>query len=54
MSESTHARILLVEDEEQVLKSLERFFLRQGFEVYGANNPQEALHLAQTRLRLSV
>ena len=50
MLEQTKARILLVEDEDQVLKSLERFFSRQGFEVYGAQNPQQALHLAQTKL----
>ena len=50
MLEQNKARILLVEDEDQVLKSLERFFSRQGFEVYGAQNPQQALHLAQTKL----
>jgi DNA-binding response OmpR family regulator len=50
MLEQSKARILLVEDEEQVLKSLERFFSRQGFEVHGAQNPQQALHLAQTKL----
>jgi DNA-binding response OmpR family regulator len=50
MLEESKARILLVEDEDQVLKSLERFFSRQGFEVHGAQNPQQALHLAQTKL----
>lgn len=50
MSEGTKARILFVEDEEQVLKSLERFFSFQGYEVFGATTPQQAVHLAQTRL----
>ena len=50
MSEGTKARILFVEDEEQVLKSLERFFSFQGYEVFGATTPHQAVHLAQTRL----
>ena len=36
-------RILLVEDEEPVLRSIERFFSRNGFVVFGAQNPQDAL-----------
>ena len=32
-------RILLVEDEEPVLRSIERFFSRNGFVVFGAQNP---------------
>ncbi|MCB9761900.1 MAG: response regulator transcription factor [Alphaproteobacteria bacterium] len=41
------ARLLFVEDEEQVLKTVKAFFKRQGYDVYGARTGQEALELAE-------
>lgn len=45
MSEPTSEaiRILLVEDEEPILRSIERYFSLNGFVVFGAQNPQDAL-----------
>jgi DNA-binding response OmpR family regulator len=41
------ARLLFVEDEEQVLKTLDAFFTREGFDVYGARTQAEALAHAE-------
>ena len=49
MSEKVKARVLFVEDEAPVLKSLVRFFQQQGFEAYGARSSEEALDVAQTK-----
>lgn len=40
-------RILFVEDEEEVLRTVRLFFKREGFEVFGARTSQEALDLAE-------
>jgi len=40
-------RILFVEDEQEVLRSLLKFFKRQGYDVYGAQTGAEALDLAE-------
>jgi len=40
------ARLLLVEDEEEVLNVVRNFFLREGFDVHGARSGEEALRLA--------
>jgi DNA-binding response OmpR family regulator len=40
------ARILFVEDEEEVLETVKKFFSRQGFDVYGARTAADALELA--------
>lgn len=40
------ARLLFVEDEEEVLNSLKTFFSRSGFDVYGARSATEATELA--------
>lgn len=37
------ARILFVEDEEAVLDTLKRFFIREGFDVYGARGRTDAM-----------
>ena len=39
-------RILLVEDEEEVLNTVTAFFRREGFDVFGARGGTEALQLA--------
>lgn len=39
-------RILFVEDEQEVLQSLMKFFTRQGYDVYGAQTGPDALDLA--------
>ncbi|TNE90906.1 MAG: response regulator transcription factor [Deltaproteobacteria bacterium] len=39
-------RILFVEDEERVLETLQRFFSREGYDVYGARSLTEAVHQA--------
>jgi len=44
------ARIIFVEDEEPVLKSLLKFFTKQGFEAYGARSSEEALNVTQQRM----
>ena len=50
MSEtSPMARILFVEDEEPVLKSLLKFFKKQGYEAYGAQTSEEALQYTQQK-----
>ncbi|MEC7983981.1 MAG: response regulator transcription factor [Myxococcota bacterium] len=49
MSEKVKARVLFVEDEAPVLKSLLRFFQQQGFEAYGARSSDEALEVAQNK-----
>jgi DNA-binding response OmpR family regulator len=41
------ARILFVEDELEVLKSLQAYFRREGFDVYGARSGPEALEIAE-------
>lgn len=41
------ARILFVEDEEEVLETVKKFFSRQGFDVYGARTSADALELAE-------
>jgi DNA-binding response OmpR family regulator len=41
-------RILFVEDEEDVLNSLVRFFSSRGFEVHGARSAEAAISLVQT------
>ena len=41
------ARILFVEDEEEVLETVKKFFSRQGFDVYGARTAADALELAE-------
>lgn len=46
-SEEIQAKILFLEDEQAVLKSLMRFFERQGFKTMGAQTPEEAIQLAQ-------
>ena len=43
------ARILFVEDEAEVLRTLEAFFRREGHEVLAARGGQEALNLALKR-----
>ncbi len=48
-SEEVQAKILFLEDEQPVLKSLMRFFERQGFKTIGAQTPEEALQLAQNQ-----
>ncbi|MEL6349231.1 MAG: response regulator transcription factor [Myxococcota bacterium] len=40
-------RILFVEDEEDVLKSLMKFFEKKGYEVHGARTGADALELAE-------
>ncbi|MCA9712547.1 MAG: response regulator [Myxococcales bacterium] len=40
-------RILFVEDEENVLTTLKRFFEREEYDVYGARGRSEALELAR-------
>jgi len=40
------ARILFVEDEEEVLKTVKAFFTREGYDVYGARSGKEALEIA--------
>jgi len=40
------ARLLLVEDEAEVLNVVKNFFLREGYDVYGARSGEEALKLA--------
>ncbi|MFT5584001.1 MAG: DNA-binding response OmpR family regulator [Cognaticolwellia sp.] len=40
------ARILFVEDEEEVLETVKKFFSRQGFDVYGARTAADALEIA--------
>lgn len=37
------ARILLIDDEELVLKSIEKFLKREGYEVVCVNNGEEAI-----------
>lgn len=39
--------ILFVEDEAPVLQSLMKFFTRQGFEVHGAQTPEDAVEIIQ-------
>ncbi len=39
-------RLLIVEDEEEVLDIVKAFFTREGFDVYGARSGAEALKLA--------
>lgn len=41
------ARILFVEDEEEVLETVKKFFSRQGFDAYGARTGADALDLAE-------
>ncbi|MCB9741027.1 MAG: response regulator transcription factor [Alphaproteobacteria bacterium] len=43
-------RLLFVEDEEEVLRTVQTFFKRQGFDVYGARTGREALELADRYL----
>ena len=43
------AKILFLEDEQAVLKSLMRFFDRQGFKTLGAQTQEEAIELAQNQ-----
>jgi DNA-binding NtrC family response regulator len=43
--EEKEAKILLVDDEQPVLRSMEKTFLRQGFEVGTADNAGDALEL---------
>lgn len=43
-------RILFVEDEIEVLRTLKAFFTREGYEVLAARGGQEALDLAEQRL----
>ena len=40
-------RILFVEDEEDILQSLLKFFQRQGYDVFGAQTGDDALALAE-------
>ena len=40
-------RILFVEDEQEVLGPLTRFFQQQGFDAYGARGLTEALNTAR-------
>lgn len=40
-------RILFVEDEEEILRSLMKFFEKAGYDVYGARTGAEALELAE-------
>ena len=42
--------ILFVEDEAPVLKTMLKFFTKQGFETYGAQTPEDALNLARTKV----
>lgn len=42
MSVTPNPRILFVEDEEPVLKSLVKFFNKQGFDAFGARSSEEA------------
>jgi DNA-binding response OmpR family regulator len=45
---ANNAKILFVEDEEKIFKSLNRFFSRQGYSVYGAHTAEEALKIVKT------
>lgn len=47
---SSSGCILFVEDDAPVLKTMRRYFTKQGFETYGAETPEEALSLAKTKL----
>ena len=48
---SSSGCILFVEDDAPVLKTMRRYFTKQGFETYGAENArEEALSLAKTKL----
>jgi len=42
--------ILFVEDEAPVLKTMLKFFSKQGFETYGAQNPEDALDVAKHKM----
>ncbi|MCB9780819.1 MAG: response regulator transcription factor [Alphaproteobacteria bacterium] len=42
-------RILFVEDEAEVLKTLTKFFTREGYEVHGARTGAEAIDIADSR-----
>src|SRR5262249_559024 len=48
--EMTKPRILIVEDERQLVKTLEYNFQRDGYEVVSAHDGQEGLRKAQTIL----
>ena len=41
------ARILLIDDEELVLKSIEKFLKKEGYEVISVNGAQEAIKKVQ-------
>ncbi|MCB9796175.1 MAG: response regulator transcription factor [Alphaproteobacteria bacterium] len=43
-------RLLFVEDEEEVLRTVKAFFKRQGFDVFGARTGREALDIAERYL----
>ncbi len=42
-------RILVVDDEVQILKSLSRMFLESDYEIYTAENSTDALKLIERR-----
>lgn len=42
---SPDLRVIIVEDEESVLRNLSAFFEDEGFIVHGAANAEEALHI---------
>ena len=41
------ARLLYVEDEEEILRTVKKLFIREGFDVYAARSAPEALELAE-------
>lgn len=45
MAEPTARKILVVDDEQNVLNALRRTLRREGYEVYACTHPQEALEL---------
>ena len=47
MSNIPNPRIMFVEDEAPVLKSLMKFFTQQGFDAFGARSAEEAIEVAQ-------
>jgi two-component system probable response regulator PhcQ len=48
MSEPTR-RILIVDDEENILKALQRSLRREGYQLFFANGPRQGLEMLQTQ-----
>ena len=49
MTEKKDIRILVLDDEENILRSIKRVFLREPFEIYTKTDPQEALALLKEK-----